>query len=495
MPTNQTATSSDNPSAARRAFLALPSAMAHAHAALRERLQVALGDEFTVKGLLGEGGFSVVFRAKDNALGRDVAVKVLDLKVSPSPNLAERFVREARTVARLEHPHIVPIYKVGGRGDLLYLIMRCVDGPSLRQLLEKQGKLSVGDAARIARQAADALAYAHAQGIVHRDVKPDNVLLDQSGHVLVTDFGIAKAVARAAQSTANQALTTEGMILGTPHYMSPEQSAGEALDARSDIYSLGLVLYHMLAGEPPFDGETAQEILAKQLTAAPPPIREVRREVPEQLALVLDRMIAKGPDRRFASAGDASRALVAALPVAAGDRVEARLGRRLVRSLTRLSLIGCLAFVAFIAGAGFVLSAATSERPAVAVRAPDIPDTLTSALRALGALGRGERPDVVFIPSRGSLRQALVRTGGVLVRLTATGTRRYASEGLRVRTFHRFGRRGLRTGLVLVTGAGRRDTVYRDLSLRELYEMRHFLSRPDEAAETPQRSSGRTTTP
>ncbi|HEX9705930.1 MAG TPA: serine/threonine-protein kinase, partial [Gemmatimonadales bacterium] len=172
--------------------------MAHAHAALRERLQVALGDEFTVKGPLGEGGFSVVFRARDNALGRDVAVKVVDLKLSPSPNLAERFVREARTVARLEHPHIVPIYKVGGRGDVLYLIMRCVDGPSLRQLLESRGALSVGDAARIARQAADALAYAHAQGIVHRDVKPDNVLLDQSGHVLVTDFGIAKAAAQAA---------------------------------------------------------------------------------------------------------------------------------------------------------------------------------------------------------------------------------------------------------------------------------------------------------
>ncbi|HEX9611220.1 MAG TPA: serine/threonine-protein kinase, partial [Gemmatimonadales bacterium] len=344
-------------------------------------------------------------------------------------------------------------------------------------------------------QAADALAYAHAQGIVHRDVKPDNVLLDQSGHVLVTDFGIAKAAAQAAQSTQDQSLTTEGMILGTPHYMSPEQSAGEPLDARSDIYSLGLVLYHMLAGAPPFDGETAAEILAKQLTATPRPIREVRREVPEQLALVLDRMIAKGPDRRFSTAGDASRALVAALPVAAGDRVQMRLGRRFMRSLVRLSLVGCLAFVAFVAGAGLVLSAVTSERPAVAVQAPGIPDSLIGALRALGALGRGERPDVVFVPHRGSLRQALVRSDGTLVRVTATGARRYATESLSVRTFHRFGRRGLRTGLVLVTAAGGRDTVYRDLSLRELYEMRHFLSRAEGSAGTAQRSSGRNTTP
>jgi serine/threonine-protein kinase len=469
--------------------------MSHAHAALRGRLQAALGDEFTVKGPLGEGGFAVVFRARDNALSRDVAVKVLDLKLAPSPNLAERFVREARTVARLEHPHIVPIYKVGGRGDVLYLIMRCVDGPSLRALLEREGKLSVTDAARIARQVADALAYAHAHGIVHRDVKPDNVLVDKSGHVLVTDFGIAKVAARAAQSMPNAPLTTEGMILGTPHYMSPEQSAGEPLDARSDIYSLGLVLYHMLAGQPPFDGESAQEILAKQLTATPRPIREVRRDVPEPLAQVLERMIAKGPDRRYATAGDLSRALVAALPLAAEDRVQAPLGRRVARSLRRLSLLGCLAFVAFAAGAAAVLSAVTSDPPAVVARAPAVPDSITGALRALGALGRGERLDVVFVPHQRSLRDALLLTDRTLVRVTPGGTRRYATESLRVRTFHRFGLRGLRTGLVLVTGAGRRDTVYRDLSVRELYEMRHFLSRLREGARPAQRPSGRSTTP
>src|SRR6058998_1313545 len=198
---------------------------------LRRRLQQALGDEFTVGALLGEGGFAAVFRVHDAALNRDVAIKVLDLGLTPSPALAERFVREARTSAQLEHADIVPIYKVGGyKNEVLYIVMRCVDGPSLRHLLEKHQRLSVRDAARIARQVADALGHAHLHGVVHRDVKPDNILLDSSGHVLVTDFGIAKA----AQEASASQLTTEGMVVGTPHYMSPEQATGEDVDARSD---------------------------------------------------------------------------------------------------------------------------------------------------------------------------------------------------------------------------------------------------------------------
>src|SRR5438876_11321130 len=168
---------------------------------LRRRLQQALGDEFTVGALLGEGGFAAAFRVHDAALNRDVAIKVLDLGLTPSPALAERFVREARTIAHLEHAHIVPIYKVGGyKNEVLYIVMRCVDGPSLRHLLEKHQRLSVHDAARIARQVADALGHAHQQGVVHRDVKPDNILLDAAGQGLVTDFGIAKAAQEASVS-------------------------------------------------------------------------------------------------------------------------------------------------------------------------------------------------------------------------------------------------------------------------------------------------------
>ena len=274
-PTSQSALSATIPSAARRAFLRFPFAMDIA--VLQQRLQSAVGDEFTVGPLLGEGGFAAVFRCREESLGRDVAIKVLDLDRSTDPNLAERFVREAQLIAQLEHPGIVPIHKVGRKKGVLYIVMRCVYGPSLRQLLAQEKRLSVGDAARIARQVADALAYAHSEGIVHRDIKPDNILIDhKTGVVLVTDFGIAKAAARAAKPSGP--LTTEGMVIGTPQYMSPEQAAGDPVDGRSDIYSLGVVLYQMLVGEPPFDGESSASVLAKQLTVPPPPLRRARAD-------------------------------------------------------------------------------------------------------------------------------------------------------------------------------------------------------------------------
>jgi serine/threonine-protein kinase len=263
--------------------------------ALQKRLQEALGQEFTVGPLLGQGGFAAVFRARDNVLNRDVAVKVLDVESAPEAVVAERFIREAQTVARLEHPHIVPIYKVGRQEEIFYLIMRFIDGPSLGQFLDSQKKLEIGDAARIARQVADALAYAHTHEIVHRDIKPDNILLDRSGHVLVTDFGIAKAAQAAKEKKkakkSGASLTTEGSVVGTPQYMSPEQASGDPLDGRSDIYSLGIVLYEMLAGSPPFDGDSAADILARQLTEVPEPIRRLRSDVPEEMSVVLDRML------------------------------------------------------------------------------------------------------------------------------------------------------------------------------------------------------------
>jgi serine/threonine-protein kinase len=452
--------------------------------ALRPRLQQALGQEFTVGPLLGEGGFAAVFRARDNVLNRDVAVKVLDVELAPSPVVAERFLREAQTVARLEHPHIVPIYKVGRQEEIFYIIMRCIDGPSLRQLLETQKKLSVGDAARIARQVADALAYAHSHEIVHRDIKPDNILLDKSGHVLVTDFGIAKA-AQAAQSKKPDStqLTSEGMIVGTPEYMSPEQASGDPLDGRSDIYSLGVVLYQMLAGAPPFEGPSSASILAEQLTQAPVPIRRHRPDVPEEMAVVLDRMMEKSRSKRFQMASEVSRALVGALPTAASDRVRVPLRRRLrlmfYRSLVGLSVAGCLLFLAFAAGAAAVAYYVFSKPPRIAAHAP-LPENLARMLRARRALLPGDVALSAYQPAGPEDSTLLLLTRRRTVVVTPHQVRSYARDSVRTQMgldVHG----GLAFRLVIYGTRSKElaDTVFRNLSFRDMIQVGKQLNRRD----------------
>ncbi len=428
-------------------------------ATLRRRLQKALGKQFTVGDLLGEGGFAAVFRVRDKSQDRDVAVKVLDLGLTPSPGLAERFVREARTSGQLEHPHIVPIYKVGGyKNEVLYIVMRCVDGPSVRQLLERDQRLSVVDATRIARQVADALGYAHGRGIVHRDVKPDNVLLDASGHVLVTDFGIAKA----AQEASVSQLTTEGMVVGTPHYMSPEQATGERVDGRSDIYALGVVLYQMLAGTPPFEGESAQSVLMKQATVDPVPIRQLRGEVPAALAAVIERMLAKDPADRYQTAEDVSRALVDALPGAARDGLHTRRGLAvgMVRALVALGVLAAVGLVAF---------ALLSRGPRLSVSAP-VPDSVIQALRRQRALPLGDVPLYVFAPRGAEDTTVLLVARRVVSVVTPHGARVYPRDSVRARWPLNL-RGGLTLRMILSVPREREDTVFRSLSIRQVYAM------------------------
>ena len=265
---------------------------------LRERLQTALGDAYRLERELGGGGMSRVFLAEEVRLGRQVVVKVLPPEMAAGVNV-ERFEREIRLAAQLQHPHIVPLLTAGSQGDLLYYIMPHIEGQSLRERLGHERELPIGEAVRILRDVCDALAHAHHQGIVHRDIKPDNVLLSGK-HALVTDFGVAKAV---SQSKGSGTLTSLGMALGTPAYMAPEQAAGDPrVDHRADLYAVGALGYELLAGRPPFSGLSPQNLLAAQVTVTPEPVTQHRASVPPALAALIMRCLAKHPADRPQSA-------------------------------------------------------------------------------------------------------------------------------------------------------------------------------------------------
>jgi serine/threonine protein kinase len=259
---------------------------------LAPRLAEALGNAYTIEGEIGRGGMGVVYRARDERLKRRVAIKVLPPELAFQQEIRARFTREAETAARLSHPHIVPIHSVGEGNGLVYFVMGYVDGESLGARLKRRGRLPVEEARRIMKETADALSAAHAMSVIHRDIKPDNILLEGTrGRVMVTDFGIAKAM-----SGSGGTLTSAGVAIGTPQYMSPEQAAGEKeIDGRSDLYSLGIVSYQMLTGELPFNAPTVAGILMKQIGEMPEPIKTLRTEVPEDLDLAVTRCLEKDP--------------------------------------------------------------------------------------------------------------------------------------------------------------------------------------------------------
>jgi serine/threonine-protein kinase len=275
---------------------------------LAGRLTEALGKSYTLEGEIGRGGMGVVFQAKDERLKRQVAIKVLPPDLAFREEVRLRFLREAETAARLTHPHIVPIHSVGeGPEGLVYFVMAFIDGEPLSARLKRRGRLPAEEVRRILMETADALGAAHSLGIIHRDVKPDNIMLEGSrGRVMVTDFGIAKALS----STTGGGLTGTGVAIGTPHYMSPEQAAGDReIDGRSDLYSLGVVGYQMLAGELPFQAPTVPGILIKQITEAAPYIGDRVPDLPDDLAACVMRCLEKEPESRWPTAEGLRRAL------------------------------------------------------------------------------------------------------------------------------------------------------------------------------------------
>ena len=353
---------------------------------LRTRLTGVVAGRYTLKRTLGVGGMGAVFLAEEVGLEREVAIKVLPPKLAEDPSVVARFQREAKTAARLDHAHIIPIYRVESEGGLHYFVMKYVAGRPLDALIAARGPLPVPEAIRILSESAAALEHAHRKGVVHRDIKPANILLDQEERVLLADFGIAKALATTSE------LTNTGVVIGTPYYMSPEQALGTPVDGRSDQYSLAVVGYRILTGEPLFDGDSSMAILYKHIHTPPPRVRERRREVPAHVELALLRALSKAPASRFESMAAFARALRGEAPVspaeatvesAVGDAEQALTGAATVPleatpvpgRRRRLPLIALLGLIGAVGGGIWWQQHAASAAPAVPPGAPPVADT------------------------------------------------------------------------------------------------------------------------
>ena len=412
-----------------------------------ERVTAALADRYAIEGELGAGGMATVYAARDLKHDRKVAVKVLRPELAAVIG-AERFLREIRTTATLRHPNILPLYDSGDVNGVLYYVMPLVEGESLRDRLVRERQLPVQLAVQLAREVAEALALAHAHGVVHRDIKPENILLD-AGHAVVADFGIALAVSR----TDATRLTETGLSIGTPTYMSPEQAGGDPqLDGRSDLYSLGCVLYEMLCGQPPFTGPTVESVVHQHLAVEAPPVTNLRPAVPASLAVVLGRALAKSPADRFYPIAHFAEALEAVGSAAAlsGVGTAATMTRAPVRRRTPW-MIGVAATIVVVALGYFVLRPTHSPSSGLSARAvavlpfdnfspnPDdayfangITEEITSQLSRVGALRVVSRTAVTRALESdmslaeigsalavGSILEGSVRKAGDDVRITA----------------------------------------------------------------------------
>ena len=286
---------------------------------LRDRVVTAIGQQYELEDEIGRGGMSVVYRARDRRLNRAVAIKILPPELAHDPAVSTRFTREAQTAAHLMHAHIVPIYDVGEGSGIAYFVMALVTGGNLATLLAREPRQPLDEVRRFLWEIADALAYAHLRGVIHRDVKPDNILLDDTGRAIVTDFGIARAV------EAGTRLTLTGVAVGTPVYMSPEQAVGEReIDGRSDIYSLGVLGYQMITGRVPFTAGNSMALLLKHVNERPRPLAELRPETPAGLRDAIERCLMKEPEDRWPTAAALRDALKSVETPGGSWRLEAR---------------------------------------------------------------------------------------------------------------------------------------------------------------------------
>ena len=320
-------------------------------------LQAALAGEYSLDRELGRGGMGVVYLAREVRLARPVAIKVLPPALAARAELREAFLREARTAAALTHPNIVPVYAVGERLGFVYMVMAFVEGTTLGERIRSRGPLLPGQGARVLREVAWALAYAHGARIIHRDISAENILLERgSERALMTDFGIASA-------THASALTADGRVMGNAHYVSPEQAAGEPVDARSDIYSLGVVGYYALTGRLPFDGATSADVVTQQLTSTAPAITSVAPSVPPRLAAAVERCLHKLPIRRYRSAESFAEAIDLAFEHA--KEIPAPL--RVWLSQGQKELPARLAFVGIGAMTGLILASQIMNGPTLSL--------------------------------------------------------------------------------------------------------------------------------
>jgi serine/threonine-protein kinase len=319
-----------------------------------------LADRYELEELVGTGGMSSVYRAHDRLLDRKVAIKVLHQQYTEDAEYVERFRREARAVAALSHPNIVTVIDRGEHGGRQFIVFEYVDGDNLKQLMERRGPAPVGTALELAIQIARGLSFAHQNGLVHRDVKPQNVLLNGDGQAKVTDFGIARSM------DVKRGMTTTGTVLGTSDYIAPEQAQGQPVDEHSDVYSLGVVLYEMLTDEVPFSGENFVAVAMRHINDPPPLVRDKRPDVPPRVEAAVHRAMAKDPDERFASMTDFCQELEACLAeVRSGTQTQvaapARARARLRRAWPRIPILPLALLLAALAVAAAVLAYAVTR--------------------------------------------------------------------------------------------------------------------------------------